>query len=75
MIRNKGRVILPELVAAGGNWVILQITPAGTFANFIGVGDNKNNRGKHRVEIIPVLSNNPITPQPYSRPRETLGWG
>lgn len=44
--KNKGRVTPPELVAAGGNWVILQITPAGTFANFIGVGDNKNNRAE-----------------------------
>ena len=25
----------------GENWVILQITPADTYANFIGVGDHK----------------------------------
>lgn len=61
--RNKNIVSLLGLAAVGWNWVILQITPAGTLAIFISLGDNKNNRGRSRVEIIPVLSNNPITPQ------------
>lgn len=75
IMRNKSRVILPALVTVGGNWVILQITPAGTFPDCTSVWGNKNNSGQSRVEIIPVLSNNPITPQPHNRPRETLGWG
>lgn len=46
IMRNKSKVTLPGFVAVGGNWIILQITPAGTVANFFSVGDNKNNRGK-----------------------------
>lgn len=43
---NKSGIALPEFVAVGRTWVILQNTPAGTFTNFISAGIIKTTERK-----------------------------